>query len=194
MRKANIFDKRLVTEILVSAFAPLKEENSINLVIKQDNKRIERMHILMEYLFEKAIRFGAIFISDNNKACMHLKYSTEEKVTFSTILLDLKLVFKCIGVFRVFGILKRQRIANQNYPKTAHIRPIIMGVKKEYKGNGSAARLMLEIKSKFNSNSLPVIIDVASIHNVQLYQKIGFKIIKKEDSLGFPIYFLSLNT
>jgi len=58
LRKANRTDKKLVSEILVSAFSPLKEDNSINLVIKQDEKRIERMHILMEYLFERAFCFG----------------------------------------------------------------------------------------------------------------------------------------
>ena len=81
----------------------------------------------------------------------------------------------------------------KNYPKENHIRPIIMGVKKECKGNGTAARLMIEVKNKFNSNKTPVILDAASKKNVELYKKFGFNIIKKEESLGFPIYFLRLN-
>jgi len=43
------------------------------------------------------------------------------------------------------------------------------------------------------NNSLPVIVDAASLQNAQLYQKFGFKLIKEELSLGFPIYFLRLN-
>jgi len=193
LRKANRTDKKLVSEILVSAFSPLKEDNSINLVIKQDEKRIERMHILMEYLFERAFCFGEVFISENNKACILLKFTHKEKITLKTILLDIKLAFKCIGIERVFGILKRQRIAHQNYPKEKHIRPMIMGVKSECKGKGTAARLMIEVKNKFKNTQLPVIIDAASENNAQLYQKFGFKIIKKDESLGFPIYFLRLN-
>ncbi len=193
MRKANITDKKLVSEILVSAFLPLKENNSINLIVKQDEKRIERMQVLMEYLFERAIYFGEIFISKSNKACLLLKFPHKEKVTLKTILLDIKLVYQCIGIERIFGVLKRQRIANQNYPKEKHIRPMLIGVKKECKGNGTAARLMIEVKNRFKNNLLPIIIDTASEQNVELYQKFGFKIIKKEESLGFPIYFLRLN-
>ncbi|MFK8060669.1 MAG: GNAT family N-acetyltransferase [Polaribacter sp.] len=193
MRKASIIDKKLVSEILVSAFLPLKEKNSINLVVKQDKKRIERMQILMEYLFERAIYFGEVYISENNKSCILLKYPEKEKITLKTILLDIKLVVKCIGFERVFGVLKRQRIANKNYPREKHIRPMIMGVKKESKGNGTAARLMIEVKNKFKNNQLPIIIDTTSVLNVKLYQKLGFVIIKKESSVGFPIYFLRLN-
>lgn len=193
MRKATNIDKELVSRILVSAFSELKESNSINFVVKQDKKRIMRMQILMEYLFDRAILFGEIYISENNKACILLKFPHKERITLKTISLDIKLAFKCIGIEHVFGILKRQQISNKNYPKENHIRPIIMGVKKECKGNGTAARLMIEVKNKFNSNKTPVILDAASKKNVELYKKFGFNIIKKEESLGFPIYFLRLN-
>lgn len=193
MRKATIKDKKLVSEILVSAFSSLTDDSSINLVVKQDEKRIERMQILMEYLFERAICFGEVFISDNNKACILLKFPHTEKVTLKTTLLDLKLAFKCIGIERVYGVLKRERIAKKNYPKEAHIRPMIMGVKKDFNGKGTAARLMMEVRNKFKDTVLPVIIDAASENNAQLYQKFGFRVIKKENALGFPIYFLRLN-
>lgn len=151
------------------------------------------MRILMEYLFERAYLFGEVFISDNDKACVLLKYPNMEKVNSKTILLDIKLAFTCIGIERIASVLKRQRITNENYPKERHIRPMIMGVTQEYKGNGTAARLMIEVKNKFKNSQLPVIIDTAYEHNAQLYQKFGFKIIKKEEALGFPIYFLRLN-
>jgi GNAT superfamily N-acetyltransferase len=193
LRKATITDKQLVSEILVSAFSSLTDDSSINLVVKQDDKRIERMQILMEYLFERAIRFGEVFISDNNKACILLKFPHTEKVTPKTILLDLKLAFKCIGIERVYDVLKRERIAKKNYPKEPQIRPMIMGVKKDFEGKGTAARLMMEVRNKFKNTRLPVIIDAASENNARLYQKFGFRVIKKEDALGFPIYFLRLN-
>ncbi|WP_452231187.1 MULTISPECIES: GNAT family N-acetyltransferase [unclassified Lacinutrix] len=193
MRKATYVDKKIVSEILVSAFSPLQENNSINLVVKQDEKRIERMHILMEYLFERAILFGEVYISNNNKACLLLKFPHKEKVTYKTIALDIKLAFKCIGIAHVYGVLKRQIIANKNYPKENHIRPMIMGVRDEYKENGTAARLMIEVKNKYINTELPVIIDAASLKNVKMYQKFGFKVIKKEESLGFSMYFLRLN-
>lgn len=193
MRKAGIEDKELVSDILVSAFLPLKGRNSINLVVKQDKRRLERMKVLMDYLFERSMRFGEIFVSNNDQACILLLFPHEEKISLRTILLDIELAFKCIGIFRVYQVLKRQKVASKYYPKGKHIKPVIMGVKNERKGNGTAARLMLKVRNEFKNNSWPVIVDAASISNAKLYQKFGFKIINKEEALGFPIYFLRLN-
>jgi hypothetical protein len=193
LRKATKADKQLVSEILVSAFSPLEESSAINLVVKQDGKRIERMYILMEYLFEMAMLFGEIYISDNGKACLLIKYPHKEKITLKTIGLDIKLSFKCIGIERVLGVLKRQRITNKNSPKEHFIKPMIMGSKNEAIGKGTAGRLMIEIKHHFKDNKLPVLINAASEDNVKLYQKFGFKLIKTEENLGFPVYYLRLN-
>lgn len=193
MRKASYKDKDLVAEILTSAFESSNEASSINLTVKQDERRVDRMKILMEYLFERAILFGEVFISDNEKACLLVKYTHLEKTTLKTIKLDLRLAFKCIGIERVYKVLKRQQIAKRNYPKGKHIRPVILGVKKEMNGKGTAARLLLKLMHHFKDNKLPVILDAASEKNVNLYQKFGFKIIKKDESLGFPMWFLRLN-
>ena len=193
MRQATITDKKLVIDILASAFAPLAESNSINHVIKQDGRRIERIRVLMEYLFERAIWFGEVYISDNGQACILLKFPHREKITWPSIKSDIRLAARCIGFERVFRVLKRQKVVSRYYPKQNHIRPMIMGVKLEFKGNGTAARLMLEVKNKYNNTELPVIVDAASHHNAKLYQKFGFKPIGTEESLGFPIYFLRLN-
>lgn len=192
MKKALYSDKKLVADILVSAFAPKMESNSINFVVKQDYKRLIRMHALMEYLFEVAFRFGEVFISDNQQSCILLKYAHKEKISLKTIGLELKLLFKCISIERVFKVLRRQRIIKRNYPKEDHIQPMIFGVKVESKGNGSAARLMLEVKNHFKDNKLPVVVDAASKQNAKMYQKIGFKYFKKDESLGFPIYYLRI--
>jgi ribosomal protein S18 acetylase RimI-like enzyme len=192
LKKAQYSDKKLVADILVSAFTPKVERNSINHVVKQDRKRVERMHVLMEYLFERAFYFGEVFISDNNQSCILIKYSYKEKVTLRTIRSDLKLAFKCIGIERVFKVLRRQQVVKRHYPKEKHIQPLIFGVKVESKGNGNAARLMLEVKDYYKDNNLPAIVDAASEQNAKLYQKIGFKIIKIDESLGFPIYYLRI--
>ena len=193
MRIANPKDKELVAEILTSAFESSKEDSSINFTVKQDERRVERIKILMEYLFERAMLFGEVFISDNEKACLLVKYTHLEKTTLKTIKLDIKLAFKCIGIERVYKVLKRQQIVKKNYPKEKHIRPVILGVKKEINGKGTAARLMIKLKHRFKDNKLPVILDAASEKNVKLYQKFGFRIVKKEDSFGFPMWFLRLN-
>jgi len=193
LRRANLKDKKLVVDILTSAFEPQKEENSINLIVKQDQNRVQRMRILMGYLFERAMLFGEVLISDNEKACLLIKYGHKEKTTFKTIKLNVQLAVKCIGIERLYKVLKRQQVAKKNYPKEQYISPMILGAKKEVNGKGTAARLIIKVMHHFKGNQLPVILDAASLRNVKLYQKFGFRIIKKDDSLGFPIYFLRLN-
>lgn len=151
------------------------------------------MRLLMEYLFEKSLRFGEVYISDNDQSCILLKFPHREKTTFKTIYWDMKLALNCIGIWCVLKVLKRQKITERNYPSKPHIRPMIMGTIDENKGNGTAARMMLKLINTHKDNHLPVVVDAAAEPNVRLYQKCGFKIIGKEEGLGFPIYFLQLN-
>ena len=193
MTKATYKDKQLVVDILTSAFEPDNGKNTINLLVGYGKNRTKHMQVLMGYLFERSMLFGEIFISSNKKGCLLIKYSHKEKTTLKTIKLDIQLVVKCVGIVNVYKVVKRQKITARNYPKEKHIRPVIFGVKNEFKGGVTAARLMLNVKNYYENNTLPVLIDAAAEYNVKLYQKFGFRIIKKENTLGFPIYFLRIN-
>ena len=193
MIEANRQHKDLTVDILVSAFEDDKTNNSINFVVKQDARRVERMKVLMGYLFEKALLFGKVFLSENKKACLLVIFSKKERTTLKTIALDIELAFKCIGLKNIFKVLKRQQLMKRFYPEENHIRPIIMGVSKDYFGRGSAAKIVLQVLHPYNEKRLPVIIDTVSDKNVKLYRKFGFKIKHKDESLGYPIYFMRLN-
>jgi len=191
--RATQSDKELVVAILIEAFEPLKEENSINLVVKQDSKRSERMRVLMEYLFDKAMRTGEIFLSDNRASCLLITYAQRDTFSFSKLFSTVRLAVQCIGIERVGKVLRRQKIVQRNYPEGNYIRPMIFAVKNEYKGTVTAAKLIMQVFKDFKDNELPVIVDTASEDHVRLYQKFGLKIFNKEKELGFPIYLLRMN-
>jgi hypothetical protein len=191
--RARKEDKKEVVAILVEAFEPLNEDNSINLVVKPDENRVERMQVLMEYLFDKAMRTGEVFLSDNRASCLLITYAHKDKFSLSKLFSTLRLAFKCIGIERVGKVLKRQKIVQRNYPEGEYIRPMIFAVKKEYKGTVTAAKLIMQVFKDFKDNQLPVIVDTASEDHVRLYQKFGLKIYNKEKELGFPIYLLRMN-
>ena len=193
MIRAKKEDRSLVVEILLEAFEPLREDNSINFVVKQDAKRKQRMQVLMEYLFDKAMRTGAVFLSNNRASCLLISYAHRDTFSFKKMSSTLNLVFKCIEVRRVQKVLKRQNIVQRNYPDGNYIRPMIFAVKNEYKGTTTAAKLILEVFRDFRNNQLPVIVDTASEKHVELYKKFGLKIYKKEKELGFPIYLMRMN-
>ncbi|MGB1038253.1 MAG: GNAT family N-acetyltransferase [Bacteroidia bacterium] len=193
MRKGGHSDKQLVTKILLSAFLPLEAGNSINFIVKQDSKREQRTKVLMEYLFDEAYDFGEIYISDNEKACVFLKFSEREKLTFRSIYRGIRLALKCIGLSRIHHVLRRQRISHKHFPKEDHIKPLMLATVNDHDGKGSAARLIIELRNLYKNNELPVVIDAASPKNVLMYEKFGFETFSIDKSLGFPFYFLKLN-
>lgn len=193
MIRANLDDKKLVVAILVEAFETLDDDNSINFVVKQDAKRSERMHVLMDYLFDKAMRSGEVFLSDNRASCLLISYAHKERLTLASAISTVRLAFKCIGIERVISVLKRQHIIKRNYPKEDYIRPMIFAVRKQFKGGVTAPRLVMQVFEEFKENKLPVIVDTASEYNVRLYEKFGLKVFNVEEALGFPIYLLRLN-
>ena len=184
----------MVIDILVSAFKDLDEDNSINYIVENKKDRIPRMKILMGYLFEMSLLFGEVHISDNKTSCLLVSFSENEKVTLKTCLLDVELAFKCIKLKNIVKVLKRQKVVKQFYPKNqAYIRPVIIGSFKEAYGSGSAARMVLKVMKSYSKNEKPVIVDTVSEYNIKLYQKFGFKVINKEESLGFPMTLLRIN-
>ena len=183
----------MVVDILVEAFEPLDYDNSINFVVKQDDRRMQRMHVLMGYLFDKAMRSGEVFLSDNRASCLLITYPHKDKFSMSKLFSTLQLAFQCIGIERVNKVLKRQEIIQRNYPKGEYIRPMIFAVKNEFKGTVTAAKLIMQVFKDFKKNELPIIVDTASEEHVRLYQKFGLKVFKKEEGLGFPIYLLRMN-
>lgn len=186
-------DRNEVVDILVEAFEPLKDKNSINLVLKPGGDRTMRMRVLMEYLFDKAMRTGEVFLSDNRASCLLITYAHKDKFSLSKLFSTLRLVFKCIGIRRIGAVLKRQSIVQRNYPDGEYIRPMIFAVRNEYKGTVTAAKLIMQVFKDYQSNRLPVIVDTASEDLVKLYQKFGLKIFNTEEELGFPIYMLRMN-
>lgn len=182
-----------MVDILVEAFAPLDDDNSINFVVKQDERRIERMRILMGYLFDKAMHSGEVFLSDNRASCLLVNYPHKERFTLKGLISTLRLAFKCIGIERVAKVLRRQQVIKRNHPKSDHIRPLVFAVKNDFKGGVTAPRLIMQVFEEFKNNTLPIIVDTAYEHNVRLYKKFGLKVVNTEEALGFPIYLLRMN-
>ena len=194
MIKATPKHKQTVVNILVSAFKNLKGGNSINFLVGDRKGRVKRMQYLMGYLFDWSILFGEVYLTENEKSCLLLTFSEKEKVNLKSIYLDIKVLFQCIGVFNALELYRRQKLVKQHYPKHEnYIKPVIMGSLNDAYGSGSAARLIISVMKKYKNNEKPVIIDTVLEYNINLYKKFGFKVLKIEESLGFPITLLRLN-
>lgn len=194
MIRASKEDRDHVVGILHSAFEAIHDNNSINFIVKQDEKRSERIKALMEFLVDDSFDFGEVLLSDKRNACILLKYPHTAKTTFAVMWRHVKLAIKCIGLTNVPKVLKRQAAIKKHHVKEAYIHPVIMGATSEVRGFGYGARLIKQLfEDREEETVLPVIIETTTDENLKMYQRFGFKLFKEVQTKDFPLYFLRLN-
>ena len=101
MKRANYTDKNLVVEILSLSFY---ENQSVNYIINHEHDK-KQIKALMEYSFEQCYLFGAIYLSDDDKACALILYPQKKHFNVKAIWLDIRLIFQAIGLLRIFKAL-----------------------------------------------------------------------------------------
>jgi ribosomal protein S18 acetylase RimI-like enzyme len=189
MIRAGFKDKLLVVQILCDAFDGNK---SINYIAKQDSKRRERIRSLIEYSFDIAQQFGEVFLSEDKKACALMLYPEKKKTTLGLILLDLKLVFTCIGISRIGKIMEKEKKTKVNHPVSLILHLWFLGVAPSAQGLGRGKKLLAEIINKSAELKRPVYLETSMIENLDFYKKMGFEIYSEID-ISYRIYLLRRN-
>jgi ribosomal protein S18 acetylase RimI-like enzyme len=190
MIKASQGDKKAIVNLLWSTFIELKFPNSINFVVKQDQKRSIRLRYLMEYQVDVSLKFGEIWLSDNKKGCILLLFPEKKRLSFSLLLLEIKLAFFCIGIGNVIKVLKRESKLKKKHPKVPFIHFWLMGVMPELQGKRIGQKLLLEVLEKYNNSDKPFYLETTTKSNLKFYTKNGFTIFDNTNSLDYPLYFL----
>lgn len=189
MIKANILDKKLIVKLLHDSFIDIKIPNSINYTIKSDKNRSRRMIALMDYQFDMALKYGAIFLNDEKTACILYIH----KIHFNVINLiwNFKLVINCIGFNNVFKTLKRERLLNKQHPKIPFKHLWLMAVSPDLQGKGVGSEILQETLKHYKNNL--VYVETTTDDNVKFYKKNGFSIFNQTLELDYPLYFMKIN-
>ncbi len=193
MQKATLTQKDIAVDILHSAFLPIKEDNLINEAVINDERRSERIRILMEFLVEDCLRSGEVLISDTNTACILTKFSDASRFDFWKLKWYLKIAFRCTGLKNAMIIMKRQSSLKKYHIKERYIHPVIMGAKSEVNGRGMGMRLIKQLIAHYSENTFPVIIETTTEANKRIYEHFGFRTFKTVQEEDFYIYFLRMN-
>src|SRR5687767_9350804 len=114
MIKANYIDKVRIVNILTSSF---DDNKSVNYIIRQDKKRVERIKNLMDYSFDMCYFFGDVFLSDDKKGCALILLPDKKKTNVRSILLDIKLIISCIGLSNIKKAMDREAKIKKLQPK-----------------------------------------------------------------------------
>lgn len=186
MRKATHNEKNLIINILTRSF---DKNQSVNYIIKQDKKRLTRISALMAYSFEVCYLFGQVYLSDDNRACALLLYPHTKKTTVKSVLLDVELMFKCIGFSNLNKAINRESVIEKIQPKERKCYLWFIGVDPEYQSLGTGTSLLTEIIDENEKQALPLYLETSTLRNLPFYQKFGFKVYDELD-LSYKLFFL----
>ncbi len=186
MKNADYKDKSLIIDILTKSF---DTNQSVNYIAKQDGKRLKRISALMNYSFEVCYMFGDVFLSDDRKACALILYPDKKKTTLKSILLDIKLIFSCIGIENIKKALARESKIKQLQPKELMYYLWFIGVDPEYQNEGIGSILMDEIIKDSKQKQRPIYLETSTLKNLPWYKKYGFQVYN-ELELSYKLFFL----
>lgn len=186
MKKAEYKDKNWVVDILTKSF---DTNQSVNYIIKQDEKRITRIKALMDYSFEICYLFGDVFLSEDKKACALVTYPDKKKTILKSILLDIKLILSSVGLKNIKKTLARESLINKVQPKVLKYYLWFIGVDPEYQNEGIGSVLLNEIIDDSEHKKRPIYLETSTLKNLPWYKKFGFQIYHELD-LSYRLFFL----
>ena len=186
MKSALYSDKTLIVEILTTSF---DENQSVNYIVKQDQKRTKRIRELMDYSFEICYNYGEVFLSDVNNASALVLYPDKKKTTLKSIWLDIRLVLKSIGIGNIKKALSRETKIKQKQLKAKMYYLWFIGVRPEVQSTGVGTKLLNEIISHSKKKNRPIGLETSTVKNLPWYEKFGFEQYDQLN-LGYTLYFL----
>jgi len=190
MIKSTKSDKKLVVEILTNSF---KDNQSVNYIIKNDEKRIDRIKALMAYSFDICFMFGEVYLSENKQACALVLFPDKKKFSLAATWADIKLVFKSITLFRAGKAMSRESQIKSHYPKDNFYYLWFLGVKKEEQNKGTGSKLLNDIIQDSLSQNRPIYLETSTIKNIPWYSKFNF-VIYNEIDFGYKLFMLKRGT
>ncbi|MGY4383924.1 hypothetical protein ACVWYN_000950 [Pedobacter sp. UYP24] len=186
MIRATSEDKYLVVNILTESFG---DNQSVSFIIKHDEKRRQRVKVLMDYSYELCHSFGEVYLSNDKKACALVLYPDKKRTTLKSTLLDIKLIFSCIGIENIGKALSRERKIKHRQHQGPMYYLWFIGVNPRYQNTGIGKKLLDEIIKDSNAMKRPIYLETSTVTNLPWYKKFGFEIYNELD-LGYKLFSL----
>lgn len=186
MKKATYRDKQLIINILTN---PFQTNQSVNYLVQQDNKKIDRIRSLMDYSFEMCFTSGEVFLSDDEKACALILYPDQKRTSLKSVMLDVKLIFNCIGIANIKKAMSRESKIKSIQPKMALYYLWFIGVDPEFQGSGIGSNLLKDVIAHSEEVNRPIFLETSTLKNLPWYKRWGFEIYHELD-LGYKLFFL----
>ena len=186
MKTTTINEKQIVVDLLTLSFM---DNQSVNYIIRQDEKKTKRIRALMDYSYEVCKVFGEVWLSENEKACALILYPQNKRTTIKSIRLDLKLIFQAIGLRNIQKALDRESKIKKLQPQINMMYLWFIGVAPEYQHLGIGSNLLNDVLGDAGKENLPTYLETSTLKNLPWYERNGFEIYNRLE-LGYTLFFL----
>jgi ribosomal protein S18 acetylase RimI-like enzyme len=186
MKRAGKNQKQLVIDILAESF---DQNRSVNYVVKQDEKRRQRIRTLMSYSFDVCNAFGDVWLYENKQACALVVLPDKKRTTFASMLWDAQLAVSVIGLSRVGQVLGRESKIKSFHPKEPFAYLWFIGVKSDMQGKGIGGALLNELIAWYSDQKRPIYLETSVDLNLPWYKYHGFEIFNTIE-LSYSLYLL----
>jgi GNAT superfamily N-acetyltransferase len=186
MKTATINEKQIVVDLLTLSFM---DNQSVNYIIRQDERKTKRIRALMDYSYEVCKEFGEVWLSDDEKACALVLYPQSKRTTITSIWLDLKLIFQAIGLNNIQKALHRESKIKKQQPQINMMYIWFIGVDPQHQHLGIGSSILKEVLEKAENENLPTYLETSTLKNLPWYERYGFEIYNRLE-LGYTLFFL----
>lgn len=173
MKKAQYSDKEKVIRIICESF---DSNPHVNYIIKNDEKRPQRLAALSEYAFYYGMRRDGVFLTDDDQGVSIIFEYQKVKMGWVDYYRQLILVFKCFTFFRSFWVQKVEKKIKANRASDVKFLYLwFFGVTNEALGTNNARDMMKFIFDMSLEQKLPIYLETSLKRNSVIYKRYGFE-------------------
>jgi ribosomal protein S18 acetylase RimI-like enzyme len=187
IRRAGFEDRPVVLKILRESF----RDDPYLQWLSKDSHRKNSLDLLIEYAVDETFGNGEIYLNDLNNATALWNSEKKESLSLDYLRRNLSFLFK-MGIKGTLSITGKDKFTRAQFPVTGcfcHL--YLIGVLQEARGKGLATELINPMIEKMAQKSIPVFLETANPHNVGIYRKLGFSVLKSVQQEEITIYFMS---
>lgn len=182
MIRAKKEDIPILVALLAESF---KDNQSANFAVK--NKR--SLTGLFKYSVAKGFLFGDVWMNEDKTACAILLDPKKKKSGLQSVLLDLQLIVKVVGLSKIKKVLKKENITEQTLPQNVdYIHLWFLGVVPKLQGNGIGTSFLQELIEYYKSSKEAMCLETSTLVNIPFYEKQGFSRYATK-YFGFEFFF-----
>lgn len=186
MKKAEKQHRHQVTEILKLAFA---DNNSIRDIVGHGPGCDGRLKSLIGYAIDICQTYGKIWVSEDGNACALVLFPDRRKFSLRSVLWDLKLVIRVVGLANIFRVMRRESLIARQHFLTKSYYLWFIGVRPECQGQGIGSAFLSGLLADAEFLRRTVFLETSVERNVAWYRKFGLQVYHEQD-MGYPLFFM----